>query len=152
MYGNPNLVSSGKWVAVQFRSTLLRVGTPWADCGTDAVQADAAYPVGSIMPILFGGPNVNSIALKAGNPSYLDVIDELQGVTVPVKVALEIFPITAINKDRYTDSNEDTQCYKVGRKLLAFAKCVSHIVHGTAGCLLAWSDESRVAKERQAFT
>ena len=152
MYGNPGLVSGGKWVAVQFRSTLLRVGTPWATCGTDAVQAAETYPVGSIMPILFGGPNVNSIALKAGNPSYLDVIDELQGVTVPVKVVLEIFPITAIGKDRYTDSNDDTQCYKVGRKLLAFAKCVSHIVHGTAGCLLAWSDESRVAKERQEFT
>ena len=151
MYGNPSLVSGGNWVAGQFRSTLLRVGTPWADCSDD-VQDTEEYPVGSIMPILFGGPNLNSIALRAGNPSYLDVIDELQGVTVPVKVVLEIFPITAINKDRYTDSNDDTQCYRVGRKLLAFAKCVSHILHGTAGCLLAWSDESRVAKDRQEFT
>merc|ERR1719311_890343 len=32
MYGNPGLQSGGKWVAVQFRSTLLRVGNPWADC------------------------------------------------------------------------------------------------------------------------
>merc|ERR1719316_738921 len=31
-YGNPNLVSGGYWVAVEFKSTLLRVGTPWADC------------------------------------------------------------------------------------------------------------------------
>ena len=151
MYGNPGLQSGGKWVAVQFRSTLLRVGTPWAECSEDALGA-STYEVGSIMPILFGGPNLNSIALRAGNPSYLDVIDELQGVTVPVKVVLEIFPITAIGKDRYTDSNDDTQCYRVGRKLLAFAKCVSHIVHGTAGCLVAWSDESRIAKERQEFT
>ena len=151
MYGNPNLKSGDKWVAVQFRKTLLRVGTPWADCASSS-EDNYEYPVGSIMPILFGGPNLNSIALRAGNPSYLDVIDELQGVTVPVKVVLEIFPITAIGKDRYTDSNDDTQCYKVGRKLLAFAKCVSHIVHGTAGCLVAWSDESRVAKERQEFT
>ena len=152
MYGNPDLkLADGKWVAVQFRSTLLRVGTPWADC-TNNEQGAAAYAVGSIMPILFGGPNLNSIALRAGFPSYLDVISELQGVSVPVKVVLEIFPITAINKDRYTDSNEDTQCYRVGRKLLAFAKCVSHILHGTAGCLLAWSDESRIAKERQEFT
>ena len=111
MYGNPGLVSGGKWVAVQFRSTLLRVGTPWATCGTDAVQAAETYPVGSIMPILFGGPNLNSIALLAGNPSYLDVISELTGVTVPVKVVLEIF-----NKDKktYTDSITDTQCYRVG--------------------------------------
>ena len=152
MYGNPGLVSGGKWVAVQFRSTLLRVGTPWATCSDAAVQAAETYPVGSIMPILFGGPNLNSIALLAGSPSYLDVISELTDVTVPVKVVLEIFPITAIGKDRYTDSRDDTQCYRVGRKLLAFAKCVSHILHGTAGCLVAWSDESRVAKERQAFT
>merc|ERR1719248_368685 len=63
------------------------------------------------MPILFGGPNLNSIALLAGNPSYLDVISELTDVTVPVKVVLEIF-----NKDKktYTDSKEDTQCYRAG--------------------------------------
>jgi len=102
-----------KWVAVQFRKTLLRVGTPWSACASSS-EDNYEYPVGSIMPILFGGPNLNSIALRAGNPSYLDVIDELQGVTVPVKVVLEIFPITAINKDRYTDSNDDTQCYRAG--------------------------------------
>ena len=146
MYGNPGLVSGGKWVAVQFRSTLLRVGTPWADCSADSVRPSG---VGSIMPILFGGPNLNSIALLAGNPSYLDVISELEGVTVPVKVVLEIF-----NKDKktYTDSITDTQCYRVGSKLLAFAKLVSHIVHGIAGCLDSWSDESRIAKARQGCT
>merc|ERR1719456_1118671 len=111
MYGNPGLVSGGKWVAVQFRSTLLRVGTPWATCSDAAEQGAETYPVGSIMPILFGGPNLNSIALLAGNPSYLDVISELTDVTVPVKVVLEIF-----NKDKktYTDSKEDTQCYRAG--------------------------------------
>merc|ERR1719281_1314923 len=111
MYGNPGLVSGGKWVAVQFRSTLLRVGTPWATCSDAAVQAAETYPVGSIMPILFGGPNLNSIALLAGSPSYLDVVSELTGVTVPVKVVLEIF-----NKDKktYTDSKVDTQCYRAG--------------------------------------
>ena len=149
MYGNPNLKVGDKWVAVQFRSTLLRVGTPWAACSDDDVQADAAYPVGSIMPILFGGPNLNSIALLAGNPSYLDVISELTDVTVPVKVVLEIF-----NKDKktYTDSQVDGVCYKVRSKLLAFAKLVSHIVHGTAGCLVSWSDGSRIVKARHEFT
>ena len=149
MYGNPDLVVDGKWVAVQFRSTLLRVGTPWATCSDAAVQAAETYPVGSIMPILFGGPNLNSIALLAGNPSYLDVVSELTGVTVPVKVVLEIF-----NKDKktYTDSKEDTQCYRVGSKLLAFAKLVSHIVHGIAGCLVSWSDGSRIDRARHEFT
>ena len=148
MYGNPSLVTGGYWVAVQFRSTILRVGTPWAECAGDALS-DASYSVGSIMPILFGGPNLNSIALLAGNPSYLDVVSELTGVTVPVKVVLEIF-----NKDKktYTDSITDTQCYRVGSKLLAFAKLVSHIVHGIAGCLVSWSDGSRIDRARHEFT
>ena len=156
MYGNPGLVSGGKWVAVQFRSTLLRVGTPWATCSDAAVQATEAYPVGSIMPILFGGPNLNSIALLAGNPSYLDVISELTDVTVPVKVVLEIFSTITVNgaseKRTYTDSNTDTQCYRVGSKLLAFAKLVSHTVHGIAGCLVSWSDGSRIDRARHEFT
>jgi hypothetical protein len=64
------------------------------------------------MPILFGGPNLNSIALAAGNPSYLDVIAELSGVTVPVKIVLEIF---SASKTSYTDSAESYgMCYKAG--------------------------------------
>merc|ERR1719463_963569 len=96
MYGNPGLVSGGN---------------PWATCSDAAVQAAETYPVGSIMPILFGGPNLNSIALLAGNPSYLDVVSELTGVTVPVKVVLEIF-----NKDKktYTDRKVEAQCYRAG--------------------------------------
>merc|ERR1719482_2675393 len=109
-YGNPGLVSDDKWVAVEFKDTLLRVGTPWADCTGSTLDAES-YDVGSIMPILFGGPNLNSISLKGGNPSYLDVIAELSGVTVPVKVVLEIFNA---DKTTYTDSTVDGQCYKAG--------------------------------------
>jgi hypothetical protein len=109
-YGNPNLVSGGKWVAVEFKSTLLRVGAPWADC-TDSELADPAYSVGSIMPILFGGPNTNSVALRAGFSSYYDAIAELSGVSVPVKVVLEIFNA---DKTTYTSSAVDSQCYKAG--------------------------------------
>jgi hypothetical protein len=110
MYGNPGLVSDSKWVAVQFKSTLLRVGTPWADCSGSTLAAES-YAVGTIAPILFGGPNLNSISLKAGNPSYDDVIAELSGVTVPVKVVLEIFNA---GTKTYTDSATDLQCYKAG--------------------------------------
>ena len=60
---------------------------------------------------------MNSIALKAGFPSYDDVIAELSGVTVPVKVVLEIFNAGTTS---YTDSLVDGQCYKVGRELLGF--------------------------------
>ena len=54
-YGNPGLVSDDKWVAVEFKDTLLRVGTPWADCTGSTLDAES-YDVGSIMPILFGVP------------------------------------------------------------------------------------------------
>jgi len=102
-------VSGGYWVAVEFKSTLLRVGTPWADCsGTTPVAP--SYTVGSIMPVLFGGPNLNSIAAPAGAPTYEDVIAELSGVTVPVKVVLEIFNAGTT----YTSSATDSQCYKAG--------------------------------------
>jgi len=110
MYGNPGLVSGGYWVAVQFKSTLLRVGTPWAECSGTSLTT-ASYTVGSIMPILFGGPNLNSISLAAGNPSYPEVISELSGVTVPVKVVLEIF---SASKTTYTDSAVEGVCYKAG--------------------------------------
>jgi len=109
-YGNPGLVSGGYWVAVEFKETLLRVGTPWADCTGDTLDT-ASYDVGTIAPILFGGPNLNSIALKDGFPSYDDVIAELSGVTVPVKVVLEIFNAGTTS---YTDSLVDGQCYKAG--------------------------------------
>jgi hypothetical protein len=95
---------------VEFKSTLLRVGDPWADC-TGSTLAAPSYSVGSIMPVLFGGPNVNSIALKAGFPSYDEVIAELSGVSVPVKVVLEVFNA---EKTSYTSSAVDSQCYKAG--------------------------------------
>ena len=94
------------------------VGSPFADC-TGSTLDSAAYPVGSIMPVLFGGPNLNSIALFAGNPSYNDVISELEGVTVPVKVVLEIFSASLTS---YTDSTESYGvCYKVRSNLLAYS-------------------------------
>jgi hypothetical protein len=109
-FGNPYLQSDEKWVAVEFKSTILRVGAPWADCSGTSLD-EAAYEVGSIMPILFGGPNLNSVALKGGFPSYTDVIDELSSVAVPVKVVLEVFNA---DKTSYTSSGEDLQCYRAG--------------------------------------
>jgi hypothetical protein len=110
-FGNPNLLNDlGNWVAVEFKQTLLRVGTPWAECSGDALGT-ASYTVGAIAPILFGHPNLHSIALKDGFPSYDTVISELTGVSVDVKVVLEIF--TDVTKT-YTDSATDGQCYKAG--------------------------------------
>merc|ERR1719305_244948 len=110
-FGNPNLLNDGgKWVAVEFKQTLLRVGTPWAEWSGDTLGA-STYTVGAIMPVLFGHPNLHSVALKDGFPSYDVVIGELAGVTVDVKVVLEIF--TDVTKT-YTNSATDGQCYKAG--------------------------------------
>jgi len=110
-FGNPYLLNSGsKWVAVEFKQTLLRVGTPWAECTGDALGA-ASYTVGAIAPILYGHPNLHSIALADGFPSYDVVIGELTGVSIDVKVVLEIFTDTT---KTYTDSATDGQCYKAG--------------------------------------
>merc|ERR1719353_967240 len=101
----PALVSQRK-----FKQTFLRVGTPWADCTGDAL-GDASYSVGAIMPVLFGHPNLHTITLSAGMPSYDDVIAELSGVSVPVKVVLEIF---TEEKTSYTTSANGAVCYKAG--------------------------------------
>jgi hypothetical protein len=67
--------------------------------------------VGAIAPILYGHPNLHSIALAAGNPSYDTVVSELSGTTVDVKVVLEIFTDTITT---YTSAAVDNQCYKAG--------------------------------------
>merc|ERR1719182_1286395 len=111
MFGNPNLVNSGgKWVAGQFKSTLLRVGTPWAECSGDVLAAES-MSVGAIAPILYGHPHLHSISLKDGFPSYDTVVSELAGTTVDVKVVLEIFSETVTS---YTSAADDGQCYKAG--------------------------------------
>jgi hypothetical protein len=110
-FGNPYLTSNGgKWVAVEFKQTLLRVGTPWAHCTEDAL-GDASYSVGTIMPLLLGHPNLHTIALGQGAESYNDAIAELAGVSVPVKVVLEIF---SEDKKSWTSSANGDVCYKAG--------------------------------------
>ena len=68
------------------------------------------------MPVLFGHPNLHSIARKDGFPSYNDVIAELEDVTVPVKVVLEVYNAdNAIGgTTEYTNSANDGQCYRAG--------------------------------------
>jgi hypothetical protein len=112
-YANPQLVSDDKWVAVEFKSTLLRVGSPFADCTGSALDT-AALSIGTIMPVLFGGPNTAtaSKSLVVGSAEDYDaVVAELTGTTVPVMVVLEIFTAT---KTSYTDSTVEGVCYKAG--------------------------------------
>jgi hypothetical protein len=125
MYGNPNLnttyyddygTSTTRWVAVQFKKTLLRVGSPWADCTDDELATEGTYDVGTIIPAYFGHPNLNL-------QKYKDLATDLADTPVPVQVVLEIF-----DKDTklYTMSEEDyspktthpkgdySKCYKSG--------------------------------------
>jgi hypothetical protein len=116
MFGNPYLKNTdNKWVAVQFRQTLLRVGSPWAACGTAGTDLDdSSYSLGMIAPILFGGPNTNSIAPLAGASNYNDVIAELAGTKLDVKVVLEIYPSSSTGGGAWTDSANDGVCYRAG--------------------------------------
>merc|ERR1719375_244455 len=112
-YANPQLISDGKWVAVEFKSMLLRVGSPFADCTGSALDT-AALSIGTIMPVFFGGPNTatSSKSLVVGSAEDYDaVVAELTGTTVPVMVVLEIFTAT---KTSYTDSTVEGVCYKAG--------------------------------------
>jgi hypothetical protein len=112
-YGNPQLKSGGKWVAVEFKQTLLRVGSPYADC-TGSTLGTETKTVGAILPVLFGGPNTATAtkSLVPGQAEDYDVvIAELASVAVPVKVVLEIF---TAGKTSYTDSAVDGVCYNAG--------------------------------------
>merc|ERR1719247_1235367 len=86
-YGNPVLSVDGKWVANEFKRTLLRVGTPWASCDGGTALGEASYSgVGAIIPALYGNPGV-----PANLFLYNDLIRDLTGVEVAVKVILEAF-------------------------------------------------------------
>lgn len=107
-YGNPGLKFDDKWVGHEFKGHLLRVGTPWANCGGGTSLGEETFGVGSVMPIEFGHPNLNI-------DKYDKVILELQNVKVPIMVVLEIFRkdvktwTSSVNfADKYT------KCYEAG--------------------------------------
>jgi hypothetical protein len=108
-YGNPMLAVDGKWLANEFKSTLLRVGTPWANCdGSSELGAVSYAGVGAIIPALYGNPNLNLA-------TYEQLVTELSGVSVSVKVILEVFNE---NKKTWTSSTKFaetyTKCYRAG--------------------------------------
>jgi hypothetical protein len=82
-YGNPRLKFNDKWIANEFKSTLLRVGTPWADCSGTALDEEEVE-IGAIIPATYGHPNLNLAKYKA-------LIAELKDTEVPVSVILEVF-------------------------------------------------------------
>jgi len=129
MYGNPFINTSystegpaaadgstgDRWVAVQFRETLLRVGSPWAECSSDALVAGSgSYEIGAIIPAFFGHPNLNL-------QEYIDFADDMATTEVPTRVVLEIFTDTVKN---YTRSEaQDGSLPKVIHPLKDYTKC-----------------------------
>jgi sugar lactone lactonase YvrE len=109
-YGNPNLEFEGQWLASEFRSSLLRVGSPWSDCGDGYSASDSTGTVGAIMPAYYGHPS-----LDGGPAKYAQLVAALTGIPadVPVKVILQVF-----HKDKkdWTTSAaaQYSMCYKVG--------------------------------------
>jgi len=93
-YGNPRLKFDDKWIANEFKSTLLRVGTPWADCSGEELGGET-YDVGAIIPATYGHPNLN-------RHKYYALIAELEDTQVEVSVILEVF-----NKDIKSTCPED---------------------------------------------
>jgi hypothetical protein len=81
--------SGGKWIALEFKSTLLRVGSPWADCtagGTDDYSG-----VSSLIPVYYGHPNIDKT-------KYDDIAAVIAAHTThPITVVLQIYTPTSGN-------------------------------------------------------
>jgi hypothetical protein len=122
-YGNPNLKYGDKWVAVEFKKTLLRIGTPWADCGDEFVIDPNQKDLGMIIPAWYENPALNSAM-------YQKTIDDLYRTTTPTTVVLQIFadvhpgaPGNIWTDSQKPDSHKDstewqtnhyTSCYRAG--------------------------------------
>jgi hypothetical protein len=126
-YGNPQIYTTSaageeRWVAVEFKQTLLRVGSPWAKCGATDELADEEIELGSVVPALFGHPNLNL-------GKYTDFLAEVSAADVPIAVVLEIFGPeigtytmseakaalpSGIVKTEHPSGDDYTKCYEAG--------------------------------------
>jgi hypothetical protein len=110
-----------RWVAVQFKQTLLRVGSPWADCSDEALATETYPEIGSIIPAYFGHPALN---LQMYKDLAAEIFDA-GGAELPVKVVLEIFDadtkLYTMSEEPYSAKTEHpkfgtdySKCYKSG--------------------------------------
>jgi hypothetical protein len=138
-YGNPQIKTypsdgsdpEGRWVAVEFKSTLLRVGSPWAECETDPeVLEKNSVELGTIIPAFFGHPNLNKEAYEAfiteviaGKSTVSDtsVVFEIFGDGTMTKTkglytmseAKADLP-AGIEKTAHNSGKDYTSCYEAG--------------------------------------
>jgi hypothetical protein len=122
-YGNPNLAYGDKWVALEFKKTLLRIGTPWADCGDEYVEDPNKQDLGMIIPAWYENPALNSAM-------YDQTINNLYQTTTPTTVVVQVFtPVKpgapgniwtdSLAHESHKDSTEwqtdyYTSCYRAG--------------------------------------
>jgi hypothetical protein len=87
---NDTATATGKWIAVEFKKTLLRVGSPWASCGA----AESYEGVGTILPLFLRHPNLEA-------PAYTEVASVVKAHTeTPVYVVLQMYTPTSGNTYR----------------------------------------------------
>jgi hypothetical protein len=118
-YGNPNLEHDGKWVAVEFKSTLVRIGTPWVDCGDEYEEDPNELDIATIIPAFFENPNL-------GLQYYEKAISNLGGTTLPTSVVIQIYvPVRAGTFDNtWTESGgEEKLGYKTHPDMEDYKVC-----------------------------
>jgi hypothetical protein len=122
-YGNAYV----RWVAVKFSKTLLRVGSPWAECLgldslDDSLEAEAYTSIGSIIPAFFGHPGLN---LQKYKDLAAELYEETPVANIEVKVVLEIFDsdtkLYTMSEEPFSAKTEHakfgtdySKCYKSG--------------------------------------
>jgi hypothetical protein len=94
-YSNPALTYGEKWVSIEFKKTMLRIGTPWAFCeGIDVYEEDPiALDLGMVIPVWFENPSLN-------HAMYERMIQDLHGTTTPTQVAIKIFTAEQCTEER----------------------------------------------------
>merc|ERR1719181_700351 len=103
-YGNPQLVTTNdKWIAIEFKKSQLRVGSPWSDCTAagDDVTAPSCGTVGAIVPAYLGNPSLD-------NHKFIKLADNLAQTPVPTKVILSIH---TTGSDAWTHSGQAGAAY-----------------------------------------
>merc|ERR1719316_1658512 len=88
-----------RWVAVEFKKSQLRVGSPWSQCG-DGAAIDGASDytqIGTIIPVYLGNPSL-LIASYMGIRDTLTAAYTGDAATLKTKIILNIFTPTADSK------------------------------------------------------
>lgn len=135
---NPDADWSGKWIALEFKGTLLRVGNPWGACGASADYGS----VGAIVPLYLGHPYLE-------RASYAAAADVIKAHTdIPIQVVVQLYTPSSgnvnatngalPNAEKWTpgtpaaDGSSYTMCYAAG------TPCPdSHSVCSAENCELA---------------